>query len=62
MFARSGIIPRPLYAFSERTTRQGLPAAKTSARIFLVTTLPAPITVRAPIVTPGQTIAPCGAH
>src|SRR5690606_2484865 len=38
-------------------TRQGLPAAKTSSGMSLVTTLPAPITVRLPIVTPGQITA-----
>lgn len=33
---------------------QGLPAANTSDGMSLVTTLPAPITLRSPIVTPGQ--------
>lgn len=39
-------------------TRQGLPAAKTSAGRSRVTTLPAPITLRAPMLTPGLITAP----
>ena len=35
-------------------TLQGLPAATVQAGMSFVTTLPAPITVLAPIVTPGQ--------
>ena len=35
-------------------TLHGLPAATVSGGIFLVTTLPAPMTLLAPIVTPGQ--------
>ena len=37
-----------------RIILQGFPAAKTSEGIFLVTTLPAPMTVLSPIFTPGQ--------
>ena len=36
---------------------QGLPAANTSEGMSFVTTLPAPITVRSPILTPGQITA-----
>ena len=45
-----------------RMTRQGLPAARTRGGRSRVTTLPAPTTVSAPIVTPGQTIAPPPSH
>jgi hypothetical protein len=38
-------------------TRQGLPAATTFAGMSLTTTLPAPMVVLSPIVTPGQIIA-----
>ncbi len=38
--------------------RHGFPAANTSAGMSLVTTLPAPMTVFEPIVTPGQMMAP----
>ena len=41
-----------------RITRHGLPAANTPAGTSRVTTLPAPITARAPMVTPGRMIAP----
>lgn len=44
------------------TTRQGTPQANTSGGISLVTTLPAPITVLSPIVTPGHIIAPVAIH
>ena len=37
-----------------RMTRQGLPAANTPSGISRVTTLPAPMTAREPIVTPGR--------
>ncbi len=47
---------------ASRITRHGLPAAMTLAGISLVTTLPAPITVFSPIVTPGSTIAPPPIH
>lgn len=47
---------------SLRMTRQGLPAANTSAGMSSVTTLPAPMTLREPIVTPGQMIAPPPTH
>jgi len=40
-----------------RITRQGTPAAITPAGISWVTTLPAPITEPAPMVTPPQTVA-----
>ena len=41
-----------------RRTRQGLPTATTPEGISRVTTLPAPITVLSPIVTPGSTVTP----
>ena len=41
-----------------RITRQGFPTAKLFAGISLVTTLPAPITLFCPIVTPGKIITP----
>ena len=41
-----------------RMTRQGLPAAKTPSGMSRVTTLPAPMTEREPIWTPGQMMAP----
>lgn len=45
---------------SFRITWHGFPAANTSAGISLVTTLPASITLRSPMVTPGQiTVLPC---
>ena len=46
------------YSVISRMTRQGLPAAKTPSGMSRVTTLPAPMTDREPIVTPGQRIAP----
>ena len=39
--------------YGNRMTRQGFPAASTPAGISRVTTLPAPMTVLSPIVTPG---------
>ncbi len=42
----------------QRITVAGLPATTAPAATSLVTTLPAPITVRSPIVTPGQMIDP----
>jgi hypothetical protein len=48
---------RPRSLHSCRITRQGLPTAITFAGKSRVTTLPAPTTVFAPIVTPGQTTA-----
>ena len=39
-------------------TRHGLPAANTPAGMSRVTTLPAPITARSPMVTPGQMTTP----
>jgi hypothetical protein len=41
-----------------RITLQGLPAANTSSEMFFVTTPPAPITERAPIVMPGLRTEP----
>ena len=41
-----------------RITRAGFPTAILSSGISFVTTLPAPITQRSPIVTPGHIIAP----
>ena len=41
-----------------RSTRHGLPTATTLAGMSFVTTLPAPITVFSPMVTPGTTITP----
>jgi hypothetical protein len=43
--------------YSSRITRQGLPAAKTPSGMSRVTMLPAPMTERDPIVTPGQITA-----
>ena len=45
-----------LFSFggTERITRQGFPTANTLAGMFLVTTLPAPIVVLSPILTPGK--------
>ena len=43
-------------------TRAGFPAAKTSEGMSRVTTLPAPMTARSPIVTPGQMITPPPTH
>ena len=44
-------------SFSEisRTTRHGLPTAKTPSGTSRVTTLPAPMTERDPMLTPGRT-------
>lgn len=39
-------------------TRAGFPTATLSEGMSFVTTLPAPITQRSPMVTPGQMIAP----
>ena len=38
-----------------RMTRHGFPAANTPDGMFFVTTLPAPMTVPSPMVTPGRT-------
>ena len=55
---RTRISPNgPLLLYSCRMMRQGLPTATTFAGKSRVTTLPAPTTVFAPIVTPGQTTA-----
>lgn len=45
-----------LFSFGDtgRITRQGFPTANTLAGMFLVTTLPAPIVVLSPILTPGK--------
>jgi hypothetical protein len=43
-------------------TRHGLPTASTCAGTFLVTTLPAPMTVESTIVTPAQTMTPAASH
>ena len=45
-----------------RSTRHGLPTATTLAGTSFVTTLPAPITVLSPMVTPGRTITPAPSH
>ena len=45
-----------------RMTRQGFPAANTPSGTSRVTTLPAPITVREPMRTPGRMIAPPPTH
>src|SRR5262249_20204933 len=50
------------YSPSSRITRQGFPTANTPSGMSLVTTLPAPITERAPTLTPGQMIAPPPTH
>ena len=47
---------------TEGYSRQGLPAANTPSGTSRVTTLPAPITERAPTRTPGQRIAPPPTH
>src|SRR5687768_12216829 len=47
---------------AERRTRQGLPTAMTPAGMSRVTTLPAPMVVSSPMVTPGQRIAPPPIH
>src|SRR5688572_20720384 len=41
-----------------RMTRHGLPAANVASGTSRVTTLPAPITARPPMLTPGRMIAP----
>lgn len=43
-------------------TRQELPPAKTPSGMSRVTTLPAPMTLREPIMTPGQMMAPADSH
>jgi len=59
----SGQSSRPCsHTANSRTTRHGLPAANTPAGRSRVTTLPAPMTHRGPIVTPGQMIAPPPTH
>ena len=50
------------YSVTSRTTRHGLPAANTPSGTSRVTTLPAPITARAPICTPGRMMAPPPTH
>lgn len=50
--------PSPYLNHSLRITLQGLPTAKLFGGISFVTTLPAPITLSSPIVTPGKIIAP----
>jgi hypothetical protein len=50
------------YSSISRITRQGFPAANTPAGISFVTTLPAPMTDRSPILTPGQTMTPPPTH
>ena len=50
------------YSTISRITRHGLPAANTPSGTSRVTTLPAPMTVREPIFTPGQMIAPPPTH
>src|SRR5262245_23504605 len=55
----AGRLARELaHSLKGRMTRHGFPAAKTPAGIGRVTTLPAPITVRSPMLTPGQMTAP----
>ena len=49
-------------ASSALTTRQGFPTASTPAGMSRVTTLPAPMVVSSPMVTPGQMIAPPPIH
>ena len=43
---------------SARTTLQGFPTASTRAGMSRTTTLPAPMVVSSPMVTPGQMMAP----
>ena len=45
-------------AYTVRITLQGFPTAKLFGGMFFVTTLPAPIMLLLPIVTPGSTMAP----
>ena len=47
-----------MHSLISRITRQGFPAAKTPSGTSRVTTLPAPMTARAPMFTPGRIIAP----
>ncbi len=47
-----------MHYFDFFITRAGFPTATLSAGMSLVTTLPAPIMQRSPIVTPGQMTAP----
>ena len=57
--------PSAVYAVEgskRRIIRQGFPAAKTLSGMSRVTTLPAPITLRLPMRTPGQTMAPPPIH
>ena len=45
-----------------RITQQGFPHAIVLSGMFLVTTLPAPITTFSPIVTPGKIMVPPPIH
>lgn len=56
--AQKRILPAGILSFSAtlRITLQGTPAATTPVGISCVTTLPAPITESAPIVTPPQIV------
>src|SRR5699024_1582422 len=60
-----GIFPRK-YCRSRsvmgRNTRQGLPTATTLAGMSWVTTLPAPMTLFSPMLTPGSRMAPAPIH
>ena len=48
-------VQRAAAGYSFRTTRQGLPTATTFSGISFVTTLPAPMTLLLPMLTPGKT-------
>ena len=55
-------VTAPPSSSSGRITRQGLPAANTACGMSRVTTLPAPITARDPMRTPGRMMAPPPIH
>src|ERR1700676_3019834 len=51
-----------VYRSNSRTTRHALPAANPPSGMSRVTTLPGPITLREPILTPGQSTAAPPTH
>src|SRR5690606_34926619 len=54
--------PQWRHAAISRMTRHGFPAANAPAGTSRVTTLPAPMTLLDPMVTPGRTFAPPPIH
>jgi len=48
-------VEQPAYSSNFRITRQGFPTATELAGILFVTTLPAPMTLLSPMLTPGNT-------